>query len=563
MRDKAFSRPAQTTPGVTVSDSRTILARCLQLRGEMAFTGLGKVLSRRFGVIFVAIFLTLISPSISIGADNEPVFRTNLDEDLQTTDPFSFMGLTSYNVFSLVYEGFTALGADGQVRPALAMSWQSPDGGRTWRIALRSGVRFHSGREFTAEDVRWTFTQLLKPRRQPGIGAFELQRVVGARDVAEGRSPGLAGVTVVDRYTVEIRLVEPDALFPLVPFFFVDSGIAAEDGPDWENRISAGTGPFRLVTWRRGQKVVLAADPDYWGGVPSVGTVQFAIIPHAGTLLALYDSGNLDFAVIPESMARQVLGDPRYADQRLTFPRSQIRYLGLNQTLYPPFGDRRVREAVALALDRDAVVAGLYHGAAVRIDGTIPPGLDGALAGNVPRLPYDPVRARRLLAEAGYGQGHPLPSLELTGTESTRDEMTVYAGQLSDVLGSPVSIRIMEHGAAVTAANEGRLAFFVSGWTADYPDPLGIMLPAWYGSSPFNRSRWQNSTFDRLIDEAKATPDADQRHRLCQQAEQVLMADRAMVPLPVPMIVALARPGVTGVRVLPTGAVDLRNAVVP
>jgi ABC-type transport system substrate-binding protein len=501
--------------------------------------------------------------STAIAADSGKVFRANLNDDLQTTDPFSFFGLTTYNILSQVYEGFTALTPDGRVNPALATSWQTSDGGLTWRIALRQGVRFHSGREFTADDVRWTLTEMLKPRRQPGIGAFELRRVVGAGEVREGRSEGLAGVTVVDRYTVEVRFVEPDALFPLVPFFFVDSGIEAEGGPGWANHISAGTGPFRLTAWRRNQEVVLTANHDYWGGPPGVETVRFAVIPHPETLLARYDAGDLDFAVIPESMARSVVGDPRYADRRLTFPRSQLRYLGLNQALYPPFRDGRVRQAVALALDRDAVVGGLYHGAAVRSDGAIPSGLGGYLAGNVPPLPYDPARARQLLAEAGYGQGHTFPPLELTGTDSIRDEATVYAGQLGAVLGIPVGIRILERGAAIAASNEGKLALFVSGWTADYPDALSILLPVWYGTSPFNRSRWRNPAFDRLIDKAKATPDGEQRHALCQEAERVLMADGAMVPLPVPMVVALVRPGVTGVRVLPMGTVDFRGATLP
>jgi oligopeptide transport system substrate-binding protein len=517
----------------------------------------------RWLIICLVVLTGLIGSWDSDAAGQDKIFRTNLNEDLQTTDPLAFFGLTTDNVLSQVYEGFTTLTPEGQVAPALATSWQTPDGGLTWRITLRSGVRFHSGREFTADDVRWTLTKLLMPRPQSSLGAFELRRVVGARDVQEGRSRALAGVTVVDRNTVEIRFVEPDALFPLVPFFFVDSGIEAEYGPDWASHVSAGTGPFRLIGWRRGQEVVLAAHHDYWGGPPSVAAAHFAIIPHAGTLLALYDSGALDFAVIPESAARQVLSDPRYAGRRLTFPRSQVRYLGLTQALYPPFRDMRVREALALALDRDAVVKDLYHGAAVRLDGTIPPGLDGYRAGNVPPVPYDPARARRLLAEAGYGEGRTLPPLELTGSDNLRDELTVYAGQLGAVLGIPVGLRILERGAAIVAANQGRLAFFVSGWTADYPDSLSLLLPVWYGTSPFNRSRWISPAFDRLIDQAKTIPDAERRHLLCQEAERVLMADRAMIPLPVPMIVALARAGVTGVRVLPVGTVDFRNAVVP
>ena len=141
--------------------------------------------------------------------------------------------------------------------------------------------------------------------------------------------------------------------------------------------------------------------------------------------------------------------------------------------------------------------------------------------------------------------------------------MTVYAGQLGAVLGIPVGIRILERGAGITAANEGRLAFFISGWTADYPDAMSILAPVWSGASPFNRSRWRNAAFDQVLNQAKITPEPDRRYLIYQDAERVLMADWAMVPLPVPKVVALARPGVSGVSVLPMGTLDIRNAVLP
>ena len=506
---------------------------------------------------------TLHPAAAADAREEERTLRLNLSEDPQTTNPFVFSGLTTYNVLSQAYEGFTALAPDGSVIPALAVSWQTPDGGLTWRFVLRPGVRFHSGRELSAEDVGWTFLQLLKPRTQPSFGAYWLRRVVGAHEVEDGKAAELAGVTVVDRYTVEVRFTEPNALFPLAPLFIVDSGIEAEFGADWMNRTSAGTGPFRLTAWRRTQEVVLAAHRDYWGGAPLVGSVRLAIIPSAETLLALFNSGRLDFAVMSDSGLRTVLSDSRYADRRTTYPRCQSRYLGLNQGLYPPFRDIRVREAMILALDRGSVARILYQGAASVADGAIPPGLAGYRADNSPPIPYDPARARHLIAEAGYDQQHPPPPLELAAPANARDEMTVYATQLSAVLGIQVGITILDRAALVSATNQGKLPFFLSGWTADYSDATGILAPVWSGSSPYNRSRWRNPGFDRVIDQAMATPDADHRHALAQEAERLLMNDRAMVPLPIPMMVALVRQGVTGVRLTCAGFFDLRAAALP
>jgi len=563
MMVKAAPKPAAAPPEHAAPESNATLTNRAFSLNSPPHSGTGHRFSAQLPATYIGILVVFLSILTVNQAGCGTIFRTNIIDDLQTTDPLSFGGLTTVNVLSQIYEGFIAIAPDGRIVPALATSWQAVDSGLTWRIALRSGVRFHSGREFTADDVRWTFTQLLKPRAQPSLGVVGLRRVVGARDVQEGRSVDLAGVTVVDRYTVEIRLTEPDALFPLMPFFFVDSGIEAEYGADWATRVSAGTGPFKLAGWRHGQEVTLTAHHGYWGGAPSMEAARFAVIPYGETLLALFGSGDLDFAVLPESTARTVLNDPAYADWRLTFSKTQLRYLGLNQALYPPFRDIRVREAVTSALDRDAVVEGLYRGAAARGNGAIPPGLEGYREGNVPVVGRDPERARQLLTDAGYRDGHALPPLEITGTEAVRDELTVYAGQLSAVLGIPVGIRILERGAAIAAANEGKLPFFFSGWTADYPDPLSILLPVWHGASPFNRSRWQNPAFDRLVDQARATPDADSRHALSREAERVLMADRAMIPLPIPKVVALARTGVTGVSILPSGLIDFRGAVVP
>ncbi len=132
-----------------------------------------------------------------------------------------------------------------------------------------------------------------------------------------------------------------------------------------------------------------------------------------------------------KSTFRRVLRDERYKDQLQKVPRAQSRYLGMNQNLYAPFKDKRVREAISLAINRDAMIRGLYDGAAFPLNGQITPGVAGYKPDNVPPLKYDPVRAKQLLAEAGFPDGKDMPPIDICCTPPFKDEITYYANPLS------------------------------------------------------------------------------------------------------------------------------------
>lgn len=489
--------------------------------------------------------------------------RASLSDDLTTIDPFVFPGLVSSGVLRQVYEGFTAIDDAGNAVPALATRWESPDGGRTWRFTLRPDVRFHSGRPFTAADVLWTWEHHLTRKPQPGYSTFYLRGVEGAAALQQGTAASLAGVEIPDPYTLVVRLTEPDALFPLYPFLFVDRGMEAEFGPAWHERASGGTGPFRLVSWQHGESVRLEAHAGYWGGAPAVEAVSLTVLPDTNTLLARYDAGELDVAPLPDNAVRTVVRQPRYDGQIAAFARAQVRYLALNQDLYPPFRDRRVREAVGLALDRVATVNGLHAGRALLTNGFVTPGLGGYRPDAVPLPPTDPKRAKALLAEAGHPGGRGLPPLQIAGGPNVRDEATYFAAQLTAVLGIPVGVRILERAAFVAAINEGHEALFINGWTADFPDPMDQLATQWHSASPTNRIHWHNPDFDRLMERARGLADPDARNALYRDAETLLREQAVAVPLPTPQFVALVRPGVTGVVIRPDGTTDYHSARLP
>ena len=510
----------------------------------------------RLATLFLA--ATLLCTALPAAAKT---FRVNVVADPAQMDPITYSEIVSGRIMRTMYEGFTATTDDGHNVPALATGWEKLPSGPGFRFHLRQGVTFHSGRPFTAKDVKYTLEELLRPGSKGGIGASYLAGIVGAAALKDGSAKELAGVTIVDDHTVDIAFTKPDVLFPIYPISFMDSGIVAELGPDWMTKASAGTGPFRFRQWRRSVSVDLEANRSYWGGAPAIDGVSFLIVPNADTALSQYDAGELDFVDVYAAAIRRVLRDDRYARELIQVPRAQSTYLAMNQNLYAPFKDRRVREAISLSIDRAGMIKGLYGGAAFMLNGVVTPGVPG-FNPNLPVPRYDPVRAKALMAEAGFPGGSGLPPVEISSTESYKDELTYYANQFQRVLGLPVTVKVVERATLIRAMNAGEVAFFPWGWTVDYPDAADYLSLMWYSSSPYNRGRWKNAQYDALIDQALATADETKRFALYFQAEQILMDDWAIAPTPITASVALRKPNVHNVTLTPFGFSDFNRITI-
>lgn len=487
--------------------------------------------------------------------------RLNIPADPAQIDPITYSELVAGDVLSNVYEGFTGIDAEGNVVPALALEWEDHDDNFAWRFHLRPGVKFHSGRPFTAKDVKYTYEQLLIPGNKGGLNASFLDNVVGADAVKEGKTTELEGVSIVDDLTVDVFFTKHEVLFPIYPIAFMDSGIVAEKGPEWYNSVSAGTGPFKFAAWNRGQEVVLAANPDYWGGAPKIDGVRFVVVPDGDTAISMYEAGELDLVYAEDTVLRRILTDSQFEGQRLTASAAQTQYIGMNKALYPPFEDKRVREAVCRSFDRDAIVSGLYEGAAVPLLGLVPPKSPGYSA-DVKGVGYDPERAKALIAEAGYPGGKGLPAVKMQTTEPNRNFNLYLASQFQEVLGMPVEVEIVERKTLIAAMNAGEVPFFHWGWTADYPDALTFLGEIWYGPSPYNRARVQDADYDALIAEAEGQGDTAARLAIYHKAEQQLLDNFDTCGTVARMQVALKKPNVEGVELTPFRFLPFRNVTI-
>jgi oligopeptide transport system substrate-binding protein len=220
-----------------------------------------------------------------------------------------------------------------------------------------------------------------------------------------------------------------------------------------------------------------------------------------------------------------------------------------------------VRPAVSKAIDRKGIIKGLYGSAAFPANGFVTPGMPGYQEG-LPDLTYDPDGAKKLMADAGFADGKGLPPVQITTTQPNKDQATYFADQFNRVLGIPASVNIVERATFIKAMNAGQVAFFPWAWTADYPDAMSYLGDMWYGSSPYNRPRWKNADYDKLIDQARAETDDAKRYDLYHQAEKILLADWGAIPLPTISVMALCKPNVKGAAITPFGFASFQGVTI-
>jgi ABC-type transport system substrate-binding protein len=496
--------------------------------------------------------LFLVSSILLLAAApaNAKPLRTNINADPAMVDPVTYSELIAGDILKNVYEGFTDTDATGGIRPMLALRWEAHADNLGWRFFLRPNVTFHTGRRFTAHDVKATFETLLIPANRGGLAVQYLGRIVGAAELRAGRATELPGVTVVDDLTLDIRFTAPDVLFPIYPFMFFDREALRERGVAGLAQASAGTGPFKLNAWRRGVEVVLDAHAGYWGGAPRVESVRFMVVPSDDTAINQFVAGDLDLVMLQTEAARRVLRDSTLLPRSIRSPAAQITYLGMNQGAFAPFRDRRVREAFCISLDRAGMVRGIFGGLGQPLSGQITPGVAGYNP-DLPAIRFDRDRARRLIAEAGFPEGRGFPPLAITAIASNRTESAYIADQLRQVLGVTVEVRVLERGTFLRSLNAGEVPFFHWGWTAGYPDAMYFLSQVWHSSSPYNRARYSNPAFDQLIDQAGVVADNAARYRLYQQAEKTLLEDWGSCGTTVRTQIALVQPNVRGVALTP------------
>ncbi|WP_068134107.1 ABC transporter substrate-binding protein [Limnochorda pilosa] len=418
-----------------------------------------------------------------------------------TIDPVKLDSAGGIAIVQQVAEYLVWTEPDLSLRPVLATSWRPEPDARTWVFELRRGVRFHSGKEMTADDVVATFQRLVDPEvASPARGALPfLQK---------------ENIEKIGAYTVRFRLDRPVGDFPYYTQTYNAVILPAEYGGDFA-RNPVGTGPFRLTEYRPQERAVLERNDAYWDAPrPHLDGVRIALYQEATPQVLAMQAGEVDVILAPPYQeAQPLLSDP--AVQVLSTSSGTHRQLTMRVD-QRPFDDRRVREAVALCFDRPSLLQGLFGGIGdLGNDHPIAPVYPEHQP--LPQRAQDHARARRLLAEAGFPDGFEIDLYTAQFLELPR-----YAVFVQQML-QPAGIRAKLHVEPLNLyySHWTDVPFGLTDWTSR-PTATQILGLAFRSGAEWNAAHWANDTFDRLLQELEGEPDKARRGELAGQIEELM-----------------------------------------
>jgi len=430
-------------------------------------------------------------------------------------DPAGPSEAATNSILSNVYDGLVAFDRDMRLVPALAVNWSSIDE-RTWLIKLRRGVRFHDGHTLSAADVKHT---LERARADPASSV-------------RGQLWSVESVAIVDGLTLRIRTLRPDPLLMmrLTRVLIVPDGWSVEGGHP------VGTGPYRFVRWEKGHDLEVEAFPDCWAGKPRIRHVHFVPVEQGQNSLEALEQGHLDvLRDLPESLlddvkklpAMRVASRLGLASNYLWFDTLPGSARGRN-----PFSDRRVRQALSLAIGREELVGGL-RGKGIAAHQLVQQGVFGYVE-TLPKLRLDPQEARALLALAGYPDGFETTLLYSSGT-SAAAVVEALQGMLARV-GVRVVPERREWPEMVSAWRAARLPFFLSGWRFENGDATSFLRDCLYtrdrqGTSGSYNPGFSDAELDRLIDENEQIFGEPKRRAQYATLMRYAMEQMPVVPL--------------------------------
>ena len=465
--------------------------------------------------------------------------------DPQTMDPHAVALLYHTRVSTQVYESLVNRDAQFRPEPSLALSWRAT-GPTTWRFKLRPGVLFHDGTPFTADDV-----------------VFSIERALGPTSQRSFQLKGVKTVLRVDDLTVEFVLDAPDAVLPekLQGLAIMSRAWSVanrvEKAQDFNGkqetfavRNANGTGPFRLERFEPDVRTVLQRNPRWWGWGDkrsgNVDEVTLVAIRSDATRLAALVSGEIDLVLDPpyQDIGRltregtiKLMQTTDLGQQYLTFDQARDELEGSDAKLdgkpRNPFKDVRVRRAVYHALDVELITQKVLRGQGVPTGAFLSPKVDGSPPELDQRLPFDPARAKALLAEAGYPNGFSvaLDCVNVPWREAVCQAMTAMLTKV----GIRANLRTSTTNQFFPKLTGATASFMEFGWTPN-PDAwasLNALFRTWEksGGGTFNAGRYSNPKLDVLIDGMRVEPDLTRRRALVGVALRLVHDDLPFIPL--------------------------------
>ncbi len=456
--------------------------------------------------IMLLLLLSFIGLSfhIAAGAPKDTVVIAQ-GVDPTTMDPHYRYDSPAFNITMNIFENLLIRSTDLKIEPLLATSYRLIND-TTWEFTLRNGVKFQNGEDFNAASVKFSLERLADPRNKLQQTALQI----------------IERVDILDDYKVQIITKKPypylDAQLTLLgamvpPKYVQEKGIA------YIATHPVGTGPYKLVRWLKDDQLELEANLNYWRGVPRIKKAIFRPIPEDTSRVAGLQTQELDIIVnIPPHLANLMNWKGRSAVSKV--PSARTIFLVLDNTKGGPMADARVRKAIAQAVDLDKIIKNILERNGIKLASPLTKnhfGYDPAIK----PYPYNPTQAKKLLADAGYGQGFDLVLNAPSGRYlKDKEVVEAVAGDLRKV-GINASVKVHEWGSYMTQMYAHKLGpAYLLGWGGATFDADGTLFPLFRTGQVL--SYFANPKLDNLIDQGRITMDKKKRQQIYADVSQVM-----------------------------------------
>ncbi|MBI5806469.1 hypothetical protein HZA73_10565 [candidate division TA06 bacterium] len=483
--------------------------------------------------------------------------KADISSDPITLDPAMMTDATSNEVAAQIFEGLVQFGGGSEVVPAIAWRWKISPDGLSWTFYLRRGIKFSHGRELIAPDVKYSLERLLSPKIKSPNQPF-VDMIKGASEYSQGKAREVSGLQVIDHYAIKIVLQ-----YPFMPFL---SNLACtmaaivprelvEDGSQDFSRHPVGSGPFILKSWDTGKSLELEPNPHYHERRISLSGIKYSIDLKDEQKTEALAAGRLNITNV-NSLQRRALSQDRNL-KVVSLPQLNVQYLCINVSRVSPFADKRVRQALNYAVDQKALIETTeLAGDAVAAKGVFPPEL-WAFNQNLAGYGYDPVLAKKLLAEAGYAGG--LPGEYLLDIRDSKAQMqrAEIVRQNCREAGINIKINPLSWKALLekTYSCQSQLSF--NGWNSDNGDPDNFLYPLFHSKNTGragNVAFFKSPIIDEMLDEAVTIRDPGQRLLRYRKIEEMIVQEAPWVFLYHTVKSTAVRNTVHGFRPRPFGS---------
>lgn len=478
-------------------------------------------------------------------------------QDIGVMDPALGPDANSAIAVGMVYSGLVKFDKNLNVVPDQA-NWSISDDRKTYTFTLKSGITFSDGTPVTAQTYVYTLTRALLPQVKSGIASFFLGNIVGANDVANGKTKTLTGVKALNDTTLQITLTQPteyflDIMANSIAFPLNQNIIQQYGQADWPNHVAGsgvGTGPFMVKEWDHNVKMVLVPNPHWYGNKTKLREVDMLLVNDPNTAFKAYQAGQYAFVW---NITAQDLLTAKNMPGFTSASQLQTDLLFFDNTK-APFDKAAVRQAFAYAIDKTTLVNSVFKGAAVPAPTIIPPGMPGYQQ-NDQGIPFDKSKALALL-QSVYPDVSKIPPVTFSYPNSQVSPLEAQV--LQQMWQTALGIQVRLNPVELTAYNQETQArppvvqFGFTQWSADYPDPYDWLTLNLTTGASNNNGEWTNAQFDQTVKQAEQAT-GQQRIQLYNQAEQIAITDVGWLPLDHQALAAVFSPYLHGISLNNTG----------